>query len=301
MSLKNSFHPYAFLTIVCWSLAHVFTRVTMSYFSASGLGFWRYAFAAAALIVVAIVGKVKPPKRQDFPWFLAAGFTGFFFYMIAFNSGQGAVSAATGSVVVSAIPVMTALFAHFVYHEALRPIQWVAIALSFLGVAVLTLMNGVLTVNHGVLWLLVGSVSLSIYNLLQRKLTRTYSSLQTSTYCIFLGTIMLCLFAPTGIREAAHIPGYLWVYLAILGVISSALAYVSWSKALSMAEKTSQVSCYMFLTPFVTSILGFVISRELPDQATVFGGIIILAGVLLFNLAGLHAGKAPSPAESAQH
>lgn len=296
MSLPKSFHPYAFLTIVCWSLAHVFTRVTMAYFSASGLGFWRYAFAAAALILVALIGKVKPPKKGDLPWFLAAGFTGFFFYMIAFNSGQGAVSAATGSVVVSAIPVMTALFAHFVYHEALRPIQWGAIVLAFFGVAVLTLMNGVFTVNHGLIWLLVGSVSLSIYNLLQRRLTRVYSSLQTSVYSIFLGTLMLCVFAPTGIREAQNLPPHLWLYLAILGVVSSALAYVSWAKALSLAPKTSQVSCYMFLTPFVTSILGFLISRELPDKATLLGGSIILVGVLLFNLAGLLGSRSPKVA-----
>jgi drug/metabolite transporter (DMT)-like permease len=39
----------------------------------------------------------------------------------------------------------------------------------------------------------------------------------------------------------------------------------------------------MFITPFLTSIFGFFIASEVPDQATMIGGSIILLGVLLFN------------------
>ena len=84
-------------------------------------------------------------------------------------------------------------------------------------------------------------------------------------------------------QQAIHAPPIQWVYVLILGVFSSAIAYVAWTKALSLAEKTSQVSNYMFLTPFLTSILGFLIAGEIPEQSTVIGGIIILAGVFLFN------------------
>jgi hypothetical protein len=34
MKLKDSFHPYAVATIICWSLAYVFTRMALNYFSA---------------------------------------------------------------------------------------------------------------------------------------------------------------------------------------------------------------------------------------------------------------------------
>ena len=42
----------------------------------------------------------------------------------------------------------------------------------------------------------------------------------------------------------------------------------------------------MFVTPFLTSILGFVLAGEVPDRATLIGGSIILLGVLLFNFGG---------------
>ena len=49
------------------------------------------------------------------------------------------------------------------------------------------------------------------------------------------------------------------------------------------AEQTSQVSNYMFITPFLTSVFGFIITHEVPEPATIIGGGIILLGVFLFN------------------
>lgn len=40
----------------------------------------------------------------------------------------------------------------------------------------------------------------------------------------------------------------------------------------------------MFVTPFLTSVLGFLIAGEIPDHATLCGGGIILIGILIFNI-----------------
>ena len=89
MKLRDSFHPYAAVTIFFWSLAYVLTRLTLQYFTAFSLGFLRYLIASCALIAVAVLTKMKLPSRADLPWFLAAGGIGFFLYMIAFNQGAG--------------------------------------------------------------------------------------------------------------------------------------------------------------------------------------------------------------------
>ena len=284
--MKDSFHPYAMVTILFWSLAYVLTRLTLQYFSAFSLGFLRYLVASCALILIAAVTKMQLPRKKDLPWFAAAGGIGFFFYMIAFNQGQAAVTAATGSVVIATVPVITALFARFVYRETLRGYQWAAIGVEFAGVAVLTLMNSAFSVNTGLLWLFLAALALSIYNLLQRKLTRVYTALQASSYSILIGTCLLAVFAPAAFRELSRAPAIQYGYLAVLGLGSSAVAYVSWAKAFSKAKNTSQVSNYMFVTPFLTSVLGFLIAGEVPDRATVVGGSIILLGVFLFNFGG---------------
>lgn len=286
MNFKNSFHPYAIITIIFWSLAYVLTRLALQYFSAFSLGFLRYFIASCALIIIAVYTKMKPPALHDLSWFLLTGGVGFFIYMIAFNQGQATVTAATGSVMIATVPVITALLARLVYKEKLHTLQWIAIMIEFSGVAFLTLKESIFSTNPGLVWLLFAALSLSTYNLLQRKLTTTYTALQTSTFSIFSGTFMLSIFAPTSIQEIQSAPPVQFIYLGILGIGSSAIAYVSWAKAFTKAKQTSQVSNYMFITPFLTSILAFIIAKEVPDSTTLLGGGIILSGVLFFNLEG---------------
>jgi len=286
MKLINSFHPYAGLTILFWSLAYVLTRLTLQYFSAFSLGFLRYAVASCALLVIILTAKIKAPGKADLKWFLLSGFFGFFLYMIAFNKGCETVTAATSSVIIAIVPVITALLARFIYEEKLSGIQWAATAVEFSGVIVLTLLNHAFSLNSGVFWLLLAAVSLGVYNLLQRKLTKTYSGLQASAYSIFAGTVMLAVFLPASVREARGAPSFQLIYIVILGVFSSAVAYATWAQAFKKAKQTSSVSNYMFITPFLTTLLGFLLAGETPDLPTTAGGAVILTGVLIFNFGG---------------
>ena len=291
MKLKDSFHPYAGITILFWSLAFVLTRLLLQTFSAFSLGFLRYAVASCALVVIVLTAKIAPPNMADLKWFLLSGFFGFFLYMITFNKGIETVTAATSSVVIATAPVITALLAGLIYKEKLSAIQWTATVVEFSGVALLTLMNQVFSLNSGLVWLLLAALSLGIYNLLQRKLTKTYSGLQTATYSIFAGTLMLAVFLPAAVSEVHAVPPIQLLYIVILGIFSSAIAYVTWAQALKKATRTTSVSNYMFITPFLTTLLGFVLTHEKPDGSTIAGSLVILTGVLIFNFGDRLVGK----------
>ena len=281
--MKKSYHFYAIITIIFWALAFVFTRLGLQYFDVYSLSFLRYLVASITLIVIICFIKINRPKKEDLFSFILSGALGFFLYVILFNKGTALVSAATSSIIIATVPVFTALLATFFYKEKLKIYQWIAIGIEFMGILVLTLMNGSFSINEGVLWLLIAALCLASYNILQRKLTKTYSALQASTYSIFFATIMLCIFLPGSINKAIHAPLIQILYVLILGVFSSAIAYIAWAKAISLTEKTTYVSNYMFVTPFLTTILGFIMINEIPDKATILGGIIILSGLFIFN------------------
>ena len=281
--MKKSYHFYAIITIIFWALAFVFTRLGLQYFDVYSLSFLRYLVASITLLVIICFIKINRPKKEDIFSFILSGALGFFLYVILFNKGTALVSAATSSIIIATVPVFTALLATFFYKEKLKIYQWIAIGIEFMGILVLTLMNGSFSINEGVLWLLIAALCLASYNILQRKLTKTYSALQASTYSIFFATIMLCIFLPGSINKAIHAPLIQMLYVLILGVFSSAIAYIAWAKAISLAEKTTYVSNYMFVTPFLTTILGFIMINEIPDKATILGGIIILSGLFIFN------------------
>lgn len=281
--MKKSYHFYAIITIIFWALAFVFTRLGLQYFDVYSLSFLRYLVASITLLVIICFIKINRPKKEDLFSFILSGALGFFLYVILFNKGTALVSAATSSIIIATVPVFTALLATFFYKEKLKIYQWIAIGIEFMGILVLTLMNGSFSINEGILWLLIAALCLASYNILQRKLTKTYSALQASTYSIFFATIMLCIFLPGSINKAIHAPLIQMLYVLILGVFSSAIAYIAWAKAISLAEKTTYVSNYMFVTPFLTTILGFIMINEIPDKATILGGIIILSGLFIFN------------------
>jgi drug/metabolite transporter (DMT)-like permease len=130
---------------------------------------------------------------------------------------------------------------------------------------------------------LLASIALSIYNLLQRKLTKKYSAKQTSVISIWFGTIMLLIFLPASVAEIKTAPAIQILYIAILGIFPSAIAYITWAYAFSKAEKASYVTNYMFITPLLTTILGRLIAKETPDFQTIIGGIIILLGMFAYN------------------
>lgn len=289
MKWKESFHPYAITTIVLWSLAYVMTRIALRSFSAFSLGFLRYFTASCTLILFALATKMKLPYRKDFKWFLAAGALGFFLYMIFFNKGCETITASTSSVIIATVPVLTTLAARFFQDEKLNRLQWTAIFFEFAGVVVLSLLHGEVNLDVGILWLILAAISLSLYNLLQRRLTKTYTALQITAFSIFIGTIMLGIFSPEAVVEWKNTSTEGMAAVLILGVFSSAAAYAAWSKAFAKADNTSSVSNYMFATPFLASLLGFLLAGEIPDLSTIAGGTLILIGMGVFHFGG--AGK----------
>ena len=71
-----------------------------------------------------------------------------------------------------------------------------------------------------------------------------------------------------------------------LGIMPSATAYLLWSKAFALVEKTSEVTNYQFTTPLISTVLGFIILGEVPGISTLVGGIIIVASIVVFGIKG---------------
>ena len=103
---------------------------------------------------------------------------------------------------------------------------------------------------------------------------------------------MLAGFLPESIRQIESAPLSHVIAVIFLGVFPSALAYLLWAKALSFAATTSDVTKFMFLTPLLSFVLGYVVISELPGVETWIGGALILSGLALFHISGQRAERA---------
>lgn len=281
--IRDSFHTYAIVTILFWSMSFISTRIAVQYFSVYSLSFLRNFLASCVLILLVAAMKIKPPLLRDWKWFFLTGATGFLLYTVAMGKGSETVTASTCSVVIATSPVLTALYAQILYREKLKHYQWLAMFVEFAGIVVLTLMNGAFSRNAGIFWLLLATLSSSVYNLLQRKISKRYQPLQAAAYAMFAGTILMAPFGPSAFTASFTLPRIALAHIVILGVFASALGYFTWSIALAKAPKTSSVTNYMFVQPLLATVCGLLVAGEKPDTATVVGGGIILVGTFFFN------------------
>ena len=288
MKFKESFHPYAMATILLWSFAYVGTTLALESYEPLTLGFLRYVVASVVMLVYVLINRIKPPRLKDWIWIAVAGGCAYTLYTVFFNIGTGIVGSSTSSIVIATTPIITALIAQIVYGQKLRALQWIAAVVQLCGIALFMLSRSgaYLNVSEGVLWLLIAAAVLSVYNVLQTKLTKSYTPTQVTAYSIFAGTIFLTAFSGGSLEQIRNASLSSNICLVILGVFSSAVAYVFWAKAFSKAKKTASVSNYMFVTPLIATLLAYVIAGEEPHLATVAGGAIVLAGMLLFFRAG---------------
>lgn len=287
MSNKIKVNLLSMGTIFLWSLAFPFSKVAMKHFSPYALGFLRVCIASVALIIIGFFAGNRLPKKKDLGWFILSGACGFGIYLFTFNRGIQTLTSASSSIVIAITPVLTAVAANYIYKEKINKTGWVTLFTAFLGVVVMMLWDGVLSINTGIFWTLAAATVFCGYNILNRKLSSMgYRAIEIVTYSMISSIIVLSPFSVRGIREISTASLNETTVLLILGFLSSALAYYLWSIALSKAEKTSDVTNYSFLTPFVATIMGSLILGEVPSIGTSVGGAIIIASIVVFSKKG---------------
>ena len=279
-------HSYllALLTTLLWSFPYVLTPIVLQDFSVSSLALIRCAVASAALGCFVIAKGLPVPPLAVFPWFILGGATGFAVYFMAFNRGTLLLNATMTCILVSSAPIIIALLAQYFYHETLKRKEWLAIAAAFGGVLVMTLWGGSIVLTEGVFWVLGAAFLASVFMVLQRSLSRQYPPLLTISYSYIAATLMLLPFLPATLEELGAASANGIVLAVSLGALPSALGYFSWIKAISLAERTSDVANFMFLTPFLAFLLDYLITGQLPGAGTYIGGSVILASLFFFTM-----------------
>lgn len=288
MNDKLRLNTYAFITVFLWASAFPLTKLACEQFSPNSLGLTRCTVAALLLIIMGKASHIRRPfHKRDVLYFACAGGMGFTLYMIFFNTGMLSLTSATSSIIIASTPIMTAIGAGILYREKISAAGWISIILAFTGVVVLLLWDGILSVNTGLLWTIAAAMVFCIYNLLNRKLSSMgYTSLEIVTYSMICGALMLMIFLPETV-ETLHNADLKTVLIAIyMGIMPSAVSYVLWAKAMSLAKRTNEVTNYMFVTPLLSTVMGFLMLHEIPDMGTFIGGAVIIVSVIIFNAKG---------------
>lgn len=294
MSDRLKVNIFAFITVLFWGSGFPFTRIIGDQISSFNLGFIRCALAAAVLLAIGLATGIKRPRSlKDCGWFALAGATGFSVYFILFNLGLLTLNSSEGSVICATSPIITAVLVFYIYKEKINILGWCMILTAFIGVVLLLFWDSLfgdsqcLAGGIGALWMFLCAAVFALYNVLNRVLgNKGYSAMEIVTWSAVFGALEMIVFLPGTISEMAAATAGANLAALYLGLFPSAVSYYFWSKAITLAKRTSEATNYLFINPLIASVIALIMLREIPGAGTFLGGIIIVASVIVFSTRG---------------
>lgn len=278
--------PGAMLGVIAvWGAAFPAIKILLADLTPGGLTSGRLLIAALSYTLLLVVIRPRPVERRrgDIPRLLIAGVAGSAVYHYSLNWGEQHVSAGLASLIVATMPVMTAVVSAAFLGEHLTRRRAAGVTLAFAGVAVLVLAgDGGLEARTvvGVLVTLLAPIAWVIYTTVSKGLAARYDGIRLNLLGAWVGAGVV---APFGLRDLdafAGMPVTSWLWLAYLGVVSTAAAYVVYGWALR-SWSASGVASFVYLVPVASFIWAFLLLGEVPTLGTVAGGALVVVGVVL--------------------
>ena len=274
------------LALMLWASAFVGIRAGLQAYTPGHLALLRFLIASTALLVYALITRMRLPLLRDVPGLLLMGFVGITLYHVALNYGEQSVSAGAASVLVATVPCFTALLATFFLRERMRLWGWLGVIVSFIGVTIVVGgVSGGLHFTPGALLILLASLAESVYFVMQKPYLKRYNGFELTTYTIWAATLCLLVYAPGLVQQVQVAQLKATETVIYLGIFPAAIAYATWAFALARMPASNTTS-FLNIVPLLAVIIAWLWLGEMPSLLALIGGGVIIAGVALVNVRG---------------
>jgi len=279
----------AIATVFVWASAFAGISIVVGPkggFGAGQAALLRFLVASATMAVVAVATRMRMPKAADLPRIALAAIFGITIYHLGFTFGETKVSAGAAALIIASGPIWTALLAIWFLGEKLNRWGWSGVALAFSGVAAIAFgEGGGFRLEPMALLVLLSSLSTAVYFVISKKPLRTYSSLEFTSYVIWIGTLPMLVFLPGLLKQLPAAPvSSIWT-VVYLGVLPGALAYFLWSYALARMSASTTAS-FLYASPVLATLMAWMWQGTVPSAITLAGGALALVGVVLVQTKG---------------
>lgn len=287
--------PYikAFITVFIWGAGFVFTKFALESFSPVFVVFTRFGIGLLLLGITVFQRKeFKFPPRKELLYLMLTGFLGVTFHQWLQATGLLTASATTTAWIVSTIPMITFIFGVIFLKEN-------GTALNLLGIIIAS--GGIIWVvsqghpkemfsssftGTGDFLIVISAFNWAVFSILSRKGLRKHPPALMMLYVMFFGWLFsgFWLLQDGQILRAGVIAPQTIGVLSLLelGLLGSGIAYIFWYDALKELP-AYKLSVFIYIEPIVTMILAAVLINETITPATMIGGAITIAGIIMVN------------------
>jgi drug/metabolite transporter (DMT)-like permease len=280
----------ALVTVTLWASAFVGIRAVADDLSAGSLALGRLVVAAVALGLVVAMRPWRRPARRDLLLIAASGVFWMALYSVALNEAERSVDAGTAAMLVNTGPVLIALFAGIFLGEGFPRRLMVGCAVALAGAAVIWLATssaGTAESNtaFGIALCLLAAVAYAAGVTLQKPALRQVSPLHVTWLACIFGAIACAPFGSALLAEVRVAPIDSLAWLVYLGLFPTAIAFITWTFALSRTA-AGKLGSTTYLIPPVAIVLGWLVLGETPAALAIVGGAICVLGVVIARSTG---------------
>ena len=280
-------HLYALFSVAVWGSCYVLTKNLLS------AGFTALQITPIRMALAYVVLLVMRPKFQKLPirdelLFVLIGLFGGSVYFFLQNTALTYTYAANVSIIVCLSPIFTAILAWAFSRgrERIGKFLIVGSLLAIVGV-VLVVLNGSLNFHlspKGDVLALLAGISWAVYSILIKKYTDTMDGFLVTRrvmFWAFLTAVPLMLICD-GMPDLAPLFTDWKVLLSwlFLGILGNAVCFALWNIAFKRLGVVV-TNNYLYGSPFVTLLVGFLLLKEPISWMGVLGAVLITAGVIL--------------------
>jgi len=274
-----------------WGVAYVWIKVVYKYYGPFTTIFLRLSISATILLLIsAVFKKFERIRKEDYLLFFIFTIIDPLGYYICESVGLTHISALIGSIIISTIPVFSAVLGCFILRERLTLINIFGALLSFAGIGIMIFKPDLSFAASPVgILLMFGAVGCAIfYSLVVKKLSDRYNILTLITIQNTCGAIY---FLPLFLIFEYHkflsiVPNFELVSnILLLAVLGSTLAYIIYVLILKEIG-IGKTNMFINLIPVFTLIASYFILGDIITLKNLIGISIVITGLYLSQIQG---------------
>jgi len=274
---------YIGVALLTWSSAYAAIAYALASFTPGEVALARLAIGSLCFTLLLAIKRVPLPARRDWPQLALLGVIGLTVYHLCLNYAETRIASGTASIIISLAPATTAAVSAIWLGERLSARTLTGLGVALVGVVLVVLASGKdVKFEPMAALVLVSVLASAIFFVGQKPLFARNSMLGVTTFTFVAGTLGALPFGfhlpqALGVAPWSHIAALLW-----LGLSPTFFGYLAWNAALRRAS-ASQVSSFIYFSPPIAVLIGWLWLGERPGPLTLVGGVITVAGVVLAN------------------
>lgn len=265
---------------IIWGIPYLLIKIAVDYFSPPTLVFLRVALAAAVLLPVVLAKGQFRQLKGHWHWVFAFAIVEMAITWMALNWAEQSITSSLAALIIALVPAATAIAARIAgIDDRWNSSRVIGLLVGFAGVGILV---GFDLAAENILALgamIIVVIGYSIGPLLVDLKLSGLPSLAVIAGAMVINTI---IFAPFAVLNwpAVNPPPSAWVAVVILGLVCSALAFITFF-ALIAEVGPARTTLITYINPVVAVILGVLILSEPLTIGLVAGLPLILLGSYL--------------------